>query len=93
VTRHNAAPNPAFAEHVTGQCFVLTLGKTHVAALLNFHEGHQNRDRMARCSLLNRGLITEHNLKNDHPWWPTVKLTRAGALVVELLIEAGIARK
>lgn len=83
--------NDMLRSHVTGIAFNLTLGKTHIAALVRLEEigaGTRKDLRLGNFitgvnGLLTRGLVIH---VNQSVW----QITPAGRLVLELLREAGI---
>ena len=89
--------NKLLREHVAGTAFVLSLGKTHVEALVEIDLVSKAADEWfslgpacnnySRMGLVWRGLVVQKRSKRYGFLW---KLTDAGCLVLALLHEAGM---
>ena len=97
-------PNGLLHEYVTRTGFDLSLGKTHIAALVVINEArlnpgyrpethHEPAFRFwvpATQGLRSRGLAEHHWPGRDRPFAWYHRLTKAGILVADLLKEAGL---
>lgn len=98
------APNETLRQHVTGTAFLLSLGKTHITALVLLDHGIRNKTVGVTGfshfitgvhGLKDRGLIEHHYVDmrgrraKDHIG-RHYSLTKAGRLVRDLLKEAGL---
>lgn len=98
------APNETLRQHVTGTAFLLSLGKTHITALVVLDHGIRNKTGgptnyshfiTGVHGLKDRGLIEHHHVDmrgrraKDHIG-RHYTITKAGRLVRDLLKEAGL---
>lgn len=103
-TNQTSTVNDLLRAHVTSYGFVLTLRKTHVAALVQLDmciRDAKYRRAVVKPDmfitgihgLVSRGLVTHHfkmGVKHDRGLKPHYTITPAGRLVLALLKEAGM---